>query len=600
MMIDQDDKKYFQTLGLRNFIDLALLIPSKFENTTITKSPEKGEVVVEIVCKGLQMKPKFLEASVFCETWGLNLKMIIFNPKKYHFGIFAPNQKHFVKAKAEYYINSWQLLQPLVITKINQILPKFKAKIKDLVIERLTKKYLNESNLKFEGLNENEIKAFLELHLYDEVSVKMLESPHFENEFLKILKFSEIYSFLKKLSKKKVEFKAISKLNSSVDEFVKNLPFKLTDDQKDALQDIQKDLNSNIAARRIIMGDVGSGKTILILASAVIAMPEKSVLMVPTTILAEQIYLEAKKLLPKNIKSILLTSNSKEENLENFDFLIGTHALLYQNLPVCALVMIDEQHRFGSNQRKLIEQLTQSGEKKPHFLQFSATPIPRTLSMIHSSIVSYSFLKQMPYKKEIETKIISNSGFKDMLKELKNEIDKKNQAIIIYPLVKESEFLNYQSLELGESFWRKNFDNVYVTHGKDKQKEQVLLEFREKGSILLATTVVEVGISLPKLSFMVIVGAERLGLATLHQLRGRLSRVGLKGFCYLFTRFQNTQRLEEFARTNDGFKIAELDLRYRKSGDLLEGITQHGQSMRWFDYAKDEDILKAAKERLML
>lgn len=600
MMIDQDDKKYFQALGLKNFIDLALLIPSKFENTTITKSPEKGEVVVEIVCKGLQMRAKFLEVLAFCETWGLNLKMIIFYPKKYHFGIFAHNQKHFVKAKAEYYINSWQLLQPLVITKTNQILPKFKTKIKDLVISKLTSKYLNEANLKAENLNQNEISALLNLHAYNEQSVKMLESENFENELLPILKFCEIYSFLKKLSKKKVEFKSISKLNSSVDEFVKNLPFKLTNDQQNALLDIQHDLNSNIAARRIIMGDVGSGKTILILAAALIATPHKAVLMVPTTILAEQIYQEAKKFLPKNLKCVLVTGNSKKQELENQDFLIGTHALLYQSLPICSLVMIDEQHRFGSNQRKAIEQLVENGEKKPHFLQFSATPIPRTLSMIHSSIISYSFLKQMPYKKEIQTKIISNSGFNDMLKELKNEISKNHQAIIIYPLVKESEFLDYQSLELGESFWRKNFENVYVTHGKDKQKEQVLLEFREKGSILLATTVVEVGISLPKLSFMVIVGAERLGLATLHQLRGRLSRVGLKGFCYLFTRFANTKRLEEFAQTSDGFKIAELDLRYRKSGDLLEGITQHGQSMRWFDYARDENIIKAAQERLML
>ena len=147
-------------------------------------------------------------------------------------------------------------------------------------------------------------------------------------------------------------------------------------------------------------------------------------------------------------------------------------------------------------------------------------------------------------------------------------------------------------------FWRKHFDAVYSTHGKDKNKESVLEEFREKGSILLATTVIEVGISLPNLSTIVIVGAERLGLATLHQLRGRVSRNGLKGYCFLFTKQKVTERLEKFSKTQNGFEIAQLDLEYRNSGDLLSGIHQSGKQFNWIDLSKDEKIIKLAKEAL--
>jgi len=375
------------------------------------------------------------------------------------------------------------------------------------------------------------------------------------------------------------------------------LPFELTRDQKNTIKDIKKDFNSNKAARRIVMGDVGSGKTMVILASVIMCYPKRAVLMAPTTILAKQLFEEAKKFLPKQIKSVLVVSaTSKKEDLCQYDFIIGTHALLHRKLPDFDLVMVDEQHRFGTKQRELINQLSIDEEKHPHFLQFSATPIPRTMSMIQSSLVDFSFIKQTPFKKDIDTLIIRKPDFKNLIEHIKNEIKEGRQVIVIYPLVEESETIEYQSIEEARGYWEKNYKNVFVTFGADKEKEEVLENFKDSGDILIATTLVEVGISLPKLSTIVIVGAERLGLATLHQLRGRVSRNGLKGYCFLYTNQNQSERLDEFKETNNGFDIAELDLRYRKGGDVLGGLRQSGQKFEYYDM--EEDILIEAKRRL--
>jgi ATP-dependent DNA helicase RecG len=203
-----------------------------------------------------------------------------------------------------------------------------------------------------------------------------------------------------------------------------------------------------------------------------------------------------------------------------------------------------------------------------------------------------------PFKKDITTKVIGKKDFKNLISHIKQEISLNRQILIIYPLVEESEAINYQSIDEARGYWEKNFKNVYVTHGKDKEKEQILEEFRDKGDILIATTVVEVGISLPRLSTVIIVGAERLGLATLHQLRGRVSRTGLKGYCFLYTNLEKSARLEEFCKTTNGFEIANLDLRYRNSGDLLKGEAQSGKQFKWVDLATDEKIIKEVKQDL--
>ena len=324
----------------------------------------------------------------------------------------------------------------------------------------------------------------------------------------------------------------------------------------------------------------------------------RAVLMAPTTLLANQLFEEAGKFLP-SLKSVLVTNKSKKEDLSAYDFIIGTHALLYRELPSAALVMVDEQHRFGTLQRNMLEKLVTSGEKKPHYFQFSATPIPRTQAMIETAHIDVSLITSTPFVKDITSKVIHKSDFGNLLAHIKGELFKNNQVLLVYPLVEQSEAIAYQSIEEARGYWEKNFDDVYVTHGKDKDKERVLLDFRENGKILVATTVVEVGISLPRLSTVVIVGAERLGLSTLHQLRGRVSRTGLKGYCYLYSNQENSKRLDEFVNTTSGFDIANLDLKFRKSGDLLKGVNQSGTQFKWVDLAEDAEIVKSVKDAIL-
>ncbi|HIP62363.1 MAG TPA: ATP-dependent DNA helicase RecG, partial [Sulfurovum sp.] len=357
--------------------------------------------------------------------------------------------------------------------------------------------------------------------------------------------------------------------------------------------------------KRMVVGDVGSGKTMVILSAAMMARPHKSILMAPTSLLALQLYEEACKHLPTDMNIALVVQGKEENDYTKADFIIGTHALLYKDdLPMAPLVMVDEQHRFGTKQRQSLEAMMSQGEQKPHFIQFSATPIPRTQAMMESELLDVSLITTTPFQREVHTQTIDRADFPSLLAHIQDEIAQKHQVLIIYPLVQQSTEVPYQSLEESRGFWEEKFDDVFVTHGKDKQKEEVLLKFRERGNILLATTVVEVGISLPRLTLIVIVGAERLGLATLHQLRGRVGRNGLKSWCYLFSnKYQGSgdpnARLAQFTKTTNGFDIAKLDLKFRDSGDILDGTIQSGQRFKWLDMGEDEEIVAYAKGRII-
>ncbi|MDR3178178.1 MAG: ATP-dependent DNA helicase RecG [Campylobacteraceae bacterium] len=586
------DKAEFQKLNVSSYMELALIAPARYEDFNLYKSPKPNELnVVEICIDRVEKNSKFLK--LHAKAWDRSVEVIIFNPSNFHFVNFKAANKFFVQTRVEYAFGKLRLLQPKIVNEVGKILPIYKTAIAQKSMMGLIKEYLRARDLEEEGLPKIYAKTLYDLH--------NPSSANYDDALknaLKALKFGEIYIFLKRLNSKKQHFKASALLNGDERDFVKKLPFSLTDEQKKAIADIKSDLSKPLAARRVIMGDVGSGKTVVIFAAVMIALPKRSVLMVPTTILAKQIFDEARRLLPSHVKSVLITSGDKDVDLQNADFIIGTHVLLYTKLPKCDLVMIDEQHRFGTAQRDAIHKMVSESKEHPHFLQFSATPIPRTMSLIHSSLVSYSFIKQTPYKKDIDTYIIGKNDFGKMLGHIENEIKEGRQSIIIYPLVEESEAYNYQSIDEGRAFWEKRYKDVYVTHGKDKNKEAVLEEFNKSGSILLATTVVEVGISLPKLSTIIIVGAEHLGLATLHQLRGRVSRNGLKGYCYLYTNTLKNERLLEFANTKNGFDIAEIDLKYRQSGDLLSGILQHGAQFKWFSIKDDKAILLEVKKSL--
>ncbi len=597
MQLTKEQEAKFKKLGIHSICELALLIPHSYTDYRLQKRlvPHASQLI-DATIESLYRTPNSIQITFFAHNFRQRVTGVLFHPKPYMIHQFKVGDRDYYYGMIECKIGNCSMNMPRKVTSIGKITPKYKSTLRSDVMFRLTRELLNFKQLREQGIPEKIIKEVLTLHF---PTPEVLQNRELSQEAIESLKYLELYNYMKQLSLKRRYFQPLVSKRGFYDTFVGSLPFKLTDEQLKTIQDIQKDLAKNVAAKRMIVGDVGSGKTMVILASAVMMMPQRSILMAPTTILANQLYEEALKYLPQ-MKIALVTNKTKKASLEEYNFIIGTHALLYRELPEAALVMVDEQHRFGTQQRNMLEKLISEGEKKPHFLQFSATPIPRTLAMIESAHIDVTLIASAPYKKDIDSQVIHKSDFKDLLLHITKEIEKKNQILIVYPLVEQSEVLDYQSIDEAREYWERNFNNVYITHGKDKDKEQVLLDFRDHGDILVSTTVVEVGISLPRLTTVVIVGAERLGLSTLHQLRGRVSRTGLKGYCFLYTNQKSSNRLNRFVKTNSGFDIANLDLKYRKSGDLLKGINQSGSQFKWVDLAEDTQIAQKVKEDLLL
>ena len=584
--------------GIEDRLALALTTPISYHDYRIKNYIDFEEPLLEVVILRRRQRQKLLIIEAYAKNINQYVDLLFFRTSSYHDIIFQEGSTIFISSTRMNNKNGrLQLLQPQKIAsyKIGKIFAQYKVPMRGDLFEALKQEYLTKEALLQEGLPEDVVERILRIHYPDELFFKEYKRHKgFFGKYLEALKFIEAYRYMRALKQKRLFFPSLCQVRANLQKFYEMLPFELTNDQKRALEDIQKDLASSRAARRMIVGDVGSGKSLVMFGAAFMA--KKAVLMAPTTILATQLYNEAKKFLP-TMKIALVTSTSKESDLASYDFLIGTHALLYKELPKVCLVMIDEQHRFGTKQRNLLKKLVESNEGSPHFLQFSATPIPRTQAMMQSALVDFSFIKETPFKKDITTEVISKEDFKRLLAHIAKEIAEGRQVLIVYPVVESKEYA-YKSLEEAKEFWLRYFDGVYVTHGKDKEKDEVLEEFRDRGKILLATTVIEVGISLPKLSTIVIVGAENMGLATLHQLRGRVSREGLKGYCFLYTHDKDNERLQAFSKIKDGFKIAELDLSYRKSGDILTGKEQSGKSFKFLNMAKDKAIIQKAREAL--
>ena len=594
------DKALFAKLRITTLLDLALIVPSSYRDTTLSTSltPGKTHTFEATVREAGYVKGKF-RVTFYLPRFRVLLYATFFRATAYHLKRFVPGASLIIQGRLERFRGSWQMPQPKTVAEAGRIVPKYNVALKQDVMRDLIARRITVDALRGEGLNEEEVRMLRRIHMPERLE-EIWRDGTFTEDAVAVLKRVEAYNHLRKMAAKRIDFPALEALHGSIDAFVRKLPFALTSEQQRVIDEIRRDLSrKEKAARRLIIGDVGSGKTMVILAAVMTALPHKSILMAPTSLLALQLYEEACKHLPSNVDVALVMQGNEQGNVQTADFIVGTHALLYrEDLPKAALVMVDEQHRFGTAQRHKLEKLVASGTQRPHYLQFSATPIPRTQAMMQSALIDVSLIEKPPFVKRIETRIVDPSGFGALLADIRGEIAKGNQALIVYPLVEKSEEIPYQSLEEGRTFWEARFERVYVTHGKDKEKEEVLLRFRKEGDILLATTVVEVGISLPRLTLIVIVGAERLGLATLHQLRGRVGRHGQESRCYLFTRQPENKRLQAFAETTDGFAIAALDLKFRNSGDIVEGRIQSGQAFRWLDMAEDEAIVEAMRRRL--
>lgn len=419
--------------------------------------------------------------------------------------------------------------------------------------------------------------------------------------------------------KQKLKGLAFSTVGEHFHTFYKEyLPFELTDAQKRVMKEIRADMGSGRQMNRLLQGDVGSGKTLVGLLSMLLAIDNsyQACLMAPTEILANQHYVTVKEFLgDMNIQVVLLTGSTKKRERDKIlpaiaagetDIVIGTHALIEETVVFnsLGLAIIDEQHRFGVEQRA---RLWKKNASVPHVLVMTATPIPRTLAMTLYGDLDVSVIDQLPPgRKPVLTLHRYDNKKKELFEFLKKEIRLGRQIYVVYPLIEGSEKLDYKALEDGFEIFKEVFPeyNVCMVHGKMKpaDKEAEMQKFlSEEAHILMATTVIEVGVNVPNASVMVIESAERFGLSQLHQLRGRVGRGAEQSYCILVSSYklsnETRKRLEIMVQTNDGFEIAEADLRLRGHGDL-EGTRQSGIGidLKIANLGEDGQILQYARE----
>lgn len=435
------------------------------------------------------------------------------------------------------------------------------------------------------------------------------------------LAYNELFLFslalaMKKQNTDELKSSFVINRNNKINELIDKLPFSLTKGQADAVQQIREDLSSGYIMNRLLQGDVGSGKTIVsFIAGLDVALSgHQAAIMAPTEILANQHYEKLKKLIHDNdiqLNVVLVTGSLKAsekkdiyQKIENHeaDIIIGTHAIfqekvIYDDL---ALVVTDEQHRFGVNQRKT---LTEKGQH-PHTLVMSATPIPRTLAMLLYADMQVSQIKELPSNRLPIKNAVVNEGYrKNAYKFIYDEIQKGRQAYIICPMVEENDMLDLENVTDYSEKLRKIFPKevkIGKLHGKmkPKEKDDIMDRFLNKEiDVLVSTTVVEVGVDVPNATVMMVENAERFGLAQLHQLRGRVGRSSHQSFC-IFVDTENSkksqERLQILASSNDGFHIAEEDLRLRGPGDIF-GIRQSGAlDFSIADIYQDKELLREA------
>jgi len=444
------------------------------------------------------------------------------------------------------------------------------------------------------------------------------------------LKFEELFSIqlnilrTKALRTNKFQGIVFPKVGNLFHRFYnEKLGFELTNAQKKVIKEIRKDLGSGKQMNRLLQGDVGSGKTIVALMSMLIALDNgyQAVLMAPTEILANQHFITLSGFIEAlGIQISLLTGSTKKKEREkihlalkdgSLNILVGTHALIEETVEIRnpGIVIIDEQHRFGVAQRA---KLWKKGDKLPHVLVMTATPIPRTLAMTFYGDLDVSVIDELPPgRKPVKTIHITDSKRMRMHGFIRKQIAEGRQVYIVYPLIQESEKMDYKDLEDGyESIVRAFPPPQYavgVLHGRMKAEDkEISMNYFKKGitKILVATTVIEVGVDIPNASIMVIESAERFGLSQLHQLRGRVGRGADQSYCILMTGYKLSEdarkRIQIMVQTNDGFEIAEADLKLRGPGDI-EGTQQSGIpfDLKIAHLGKDGQILQYSRDFAM-
>jgi ATP-dependent DNA helicase RecG len=637
-------------LGIATFGHLILHYPfryvdkSKVHNIGDINSEEayiqlKGKIT-ELQTLG-ERKGKRLVATLEDETGSIEL--IWFKGVKWLASSIVIGQEYIVYGKPSKYNNRYNIAHP----DLDEVDQSLIANQVTLEAVYPTTEFLTKLNLNSKGIHKiqknlvsqlgGKINETLSIEILDQlklvgkeravINVHAPENEHLLQKARYRLKFEELfYLQLNMLRQKVIKTETIkgavfNRVGNYFNEFFnENLPFDLTGAQKRVLKEIRDDVGYGNHMNRLLQGDVGSGKTIVALMSILIAIDNgfQACLMAPTEILANQHYEGITELLKgMNLKVQLLTGSVKvakrreiHEQLENgaLNILIGTHALIedkvkFQNL---GFIVIDEQHRFGVQQRS---KLWRKGKQfPPHVLVMTATPIPRTLAMTFYGDLDISVIDELPPgRKEIKTIHRFDSSRLKIFGFMEEEVKKGRQIYIVYPLIKESEKMDYKDLMDGYESIIRRFPRpdyqISIVHGQMKaaDKEFEMQRFvKAETQIMVATTVIEVGVNVPNASVMIVESAERFGLSQLHQLRGRVGRGAEQSYCILMTgnklSADGRLRMDTMVKTNDGFEISEVDLKLRGPGDI-QGTQQSGLlNLNIADLVRDGQILQYARD----
>jgi len=650
-VLEEKEKKILKAFGIKDLYSALYFVPLRYEDRRLsnsiktTRSGQKVALKVRVIDTGFDPQEKY-PAWVECEdgTGKLFLRFK-YKDKRALYG-FRKGQEIIVYGKLKEYKGEKYMVHPELLkdAEAGKIIPFYyirtdgelksiSAKRRHEILRRtLTKlseyaKYMPEY-LPSKLLEKRKLPRIAEslYFVHRPINFSEEELNNFSTPFQRRLVYEDLFLFQLALQVIKSQIKglpaqALQNPEKNIEEFVKSLPFSLTQAQRKVIGEIVEDIKSQRPMNRLLQGDVGSGKTVVAMAIAYAFANEgyQSAIMVPTEILAQQHYENFKKFLePLGIKVGLLTSSVKGSLRKsvlyhtkhgNIHVLVGTHALLQEGVEFkrLAFVVIDEQHRFGVMQRKLL--LEKGGGLYPHCLVMSATPIPRTLALSLYGDLDLSILDQMPQgRKPVKTMLVFESEFEKVLEAVRSEISKGHKVYVIYPLIEESEKLQLKSAMQEYNKWKELLPGkqVLLLHGrlKEEEKREVMEKFKREGHLLVSTTVVEVGVDVPDATLMVIESAHRFGLSQLHQLRGRVGRSNLQSYCYLVVPeeikadSEAIKRLRVLVRSNDGFEIAEEDLRIRGPGELL-GVSQSGYFGFWvanLARAQDRIILEQAKE----
>lgn len=586
--------------------------PISYQDYSSSELNDKSNVqIIGTVIKPVSTYHGKVDISTYYILYGgIEYKIVAFNQKFLKFSIKVGDE---INLKGTYDKNRNQIVQKSfnkisnleydtqkIIPVYSKIIGFTNFKINKIIIECISE------------LEDNKYKEnLLKIH-----NPKNQEELYEAKQYLKTCEFEEYYLKLldakSNLNETDKNFNVnIDKLN--INKFTKGLEFNLTKDQNDVIKNILDSLNSYKKTQSLILGEVGSGKTIvsLIIALAIIREGYQVVIMAPTEVLARQIYNIYKSKL-EEYRVDLYVSGMKNKNQIN-DYIslgiskviIGTHALLYGNLEFnnLKLAIIDEQQRFGVEQRNLLINKTLYGE----YLYLSATPIPRTLAQSVFKVVDIEFIKTKPQnRKKIKTKLFINKNKKYAYEVLEEELKNKNQVYIVVPTIEEGELEGVENVvdvyKRFEEYYGKKY-KIACLHGsmRNIDKENIMNDYKNhKYDILIATTVIEVGIDVPNATVMIVLNAEKYGLATLHQLRGRVGRSSKRSYCFLITTSKNIDshsRLKMLEKTEDGFELAKYDMENRGTGNFFGKNQSGNMGFKLFDLIEDSKIAEKVIEK---